>query len=316
MKRRSAFTLIELLVVIAIIAILIALLVPAVQKVREAAARTQCANNVKQLALGCFSYAEAMGGAFPPGGQFNWTTDNRGSWLVYVLPYIEQTALATAIGPDTQVNRVTTAVAANVLPTPLAILRCPSDEWDPGAPVSNYIGSVGPQCLGANCGGTPFDVYCNQPAWGYMTSPPHGNTTNPSAVRGMFNRYGAKITLKSVVDGTSNTILLGEGLPFQHLDIFGARNWAHMNGGAAHAGTIVPINYQTPYHDPGGNACTNAASNYKNWVLAWAFKSRHPQGVNMAFVDGSVHFIRQDIAVRTYNLLGCRDDGQEASYID
>src|SRR5437660_4392262 len=108
-RGRTGFTLIELLVVIAIIAILIALLVPAVQKVREAAARTQCINNLKNLALACVHYADTHKGALPPGGRTGWSGtagvpdstevpngapngdwgSDRGTWLGYTLPYME-----------------------------------------------------------------------------------------------------------------------------------------------------------------------------------------------------------------------------------
>jgi prepilin-type N-terminal cleavage/methylation domain-containing protein/prepilin-type processing-associated H-X9-DG protein len=311
---RRAFTLIELLVVIAIIAVLIGLLLPAVQKVRESANRMHCVNNLKQLALGCHMYQDVNKGVFPPGGLGHWASgDDRGSWLVYILSYIEQDNLAKAIGPLNINNSVGEAVKRHVLPTRVPLFRCPSDDWDFEAPVSNYVGSVGPQCLGANCGGTAFDIYCRPPAdwnWGYTQSPPHGNTTDPKEVRGMFNRYGAPIRLTSVRDGTSNTFLLGECLPYEHLDNFGSRNWALQNGGNSHCATTIPLNYKTDYHDPQGRPCAEAYHNFMNWILAWGFKLNHPGGANFAFVDGSVHFLNQGIDVRTYNLLGCRNDGQ------
>src|SRR6516165_6105307 len=115
---RRAFTLIELLVVIAIIAVLIGLLLPAVQKVRESANRMHCVNNLKQLALGCHMYQDVNKGVFPPGGLGHWASgDDRGSWLVYILSYIEQDNLAKAIGPLNINNSVGEAVKRHVLPT-------------------------------------------------------------------------------------------------------------------------------------------------------------------------------------------------------
>jgi prepilin-type processing-associated H-X9-DG protein len=305
--------LIEVLLVIAIIGVLVALLLPAVQKVREAGNRVRCANNLKQLALACLLY-QGDHGLFPPGGLRSWSAgDDRGSWLVYILPHIEQENLARQIGPPNSPNSVGIAVQRGILPVRLPLGRCPSDGYGREVAFCNYMGSVGPQCLGRNCGGSPFDVYCNPPAawgWGYTASPDHGNTTDPDGVRGVFNRYGAPIRLGDVRDGASNTILLGEGLPYEHLDHFFSNNWALQNGGAAHAATTVPINYKTDYHDPGGHGCANAAHNFENWDLAWGFKSNHVAGANFAFADGSVRFLSQSIDARTYNLFGCRNDGQ------
>src|SRR5437868_6870916 len=149
------FTLIELLVVIAIIAILIALLVPAVQKVREAAARAQCQNNLKQLALACIGYADVNQHKLPPGGwsgasipvNGNWG-DERGTWLVYTLPFMEQTPLYNKIQqaaggpPMTTANSLTLANNAGLFTTfVLPYGRCPSDDSRPGQPACNYMGS-------------------------------------------------------------------------------------------------------------------------------------------------------------------------------
>src|SRR5579859_5633278 len=171
---RRGFTLIELLVVIAIIAILIALLVPAVQKVREAAARTQCSNNLKQLALACISDADDHNKTLPPGGLFgtgaNWNwSNNQGSWLVYTLPYMEQgnmykNAVAAAGGSlETTFNSVGTAANAGVFNVVLPYGRCPSDDYQPNATVSNYVGNLGPQCAPGPCGVDPNLIYCNRP---------------------------------------------------------------------------------------------------------------------------------------------------------
>jgi len=134
LRRRRAFTLIELLVVIAIIAILIGLLVPAVQKVREAAARAQCLNNLKQLALACMTY-ESANKAYPrgnfPGNPSTTncfaTGDCGASWLFMVLPYMEQTGLYTQVRAA---GSLATAGARGVLPAVLPFSRCPSDGWE------------------------------------------------------------------------------------------------------------------------------------------------------------------------------------------
>jgi prepilin-type N-terminal cleavage/methylation domain-containing protein len=146
MSRRAGFTLIELLVVIAIIAILIALLVPAVQKVREAAARTQCANNLKQLAMGVHNYHDANK-QIPPNAKqiaYNWAVDSVAAgptiwtWIARILPYIEQEVLATTYNiPDGTMGAAQQGIKA-VIPT----LQCPVDQ-EPNNPDTNWINVPG-----------------------------------------------------------------------------------------------------------------------------------------------------------------------------
>jgi len=230
---RWAFTLIELLVVIAIIAILIGLLLPAVQKVREAAARMKCSNNLKQLALACHSYNDANQ-FLPPGAKYfnddysnQWNCHyDKGSWLVFTLPYMEQDNLFRKI-PNTGVflnnggkggappapgdDSVGVATASGALPMKLPYLRCPSDSWEPASgAVSNYSASIGPSCLN----GGPYDVYCNQPSWGITPTGPFGFGLGLG--QGAFSPHGYKISLMMITDGMSNTFLIGEYLPEQN----------------------------------------------------------------------------------------------------
>ena len=319
-KTNWGFTLIELLVVIAIISALIGLLLPAVQKVREAAARIQCANNLKQHALACHLYEETRT-VFPPGGMvlpngpgwgnLDWQS-NKGTWLVYTLPYMEQGNVYSEI-PNLDVphfDSIGAAENAGVLPFTYRMLRCPSDGAVPEWFTSNYVGSMGPECLDLKCDTAPFAQYCNEPTWGYTTSADDGTTDNPAWVRGMFARDGARITLASVTDGTSNTLLLGETLPSQNIHML-VYPWYSVYGTQI-ISTIIPINYPIDEKDFSwcGSQSAGSLHSMTNNNVAWGFKSRHPAGANFAFVDGSVHFIQQTIDHKTYQLLGCRNDGQ------
>ena len=325
---RRGFTLIELLVVLAIVAVLIGLLLPAVQKVRESANRMKCQNNLKQLALACLNY-EAAHGALPPGGDA--MTDRQGSLHVHILPYMEQENLYREIR---RFPTIRAAVAGGVLPRTFSYARCPSDGDQPDNPrYCNYRGSMGPQCNLGPCSYDPYQVWCNgtstQPTRplpvptlpGYTNSPNYGDTTDPSLVRGLFNRGGARIRIASVQDGLSNTIALGELLPHVNVSYrFGVDDggWANWDGGSNPASTIVPINYRIDPNDFGRPTFVNCDVNCPegtahclwNWALSWAFKSNHRGGANFALGDGSVRFVSQDINHATLQYLGCRHDGQ------
>ena len=253
------FTLIELLVVIAIIAVLVGLLLPAVQKVREAANRMKCQNNLKQIGLAMHNYHDTFQ-QFPPGGWLgdrygNDWSDDRGSWIVFTLPFMEQDNLYKSIpnlriDPDAhsagnglpdnrplaQIDPICQdwnanfanpadqcpGVVGGMLPVKLPYGRCPSDDWDIDNPqYVSYCASMGPQCAGGPCGYDPFEIYCDPSNnglgnWGYVASDWHGNTFDPSHVRGMFNRLGVKLNMASVTDGLSNTLMVGEVLVGSH----------------------------------------------------------------------------------------------------
>jgi prepilin-type N-terminal cleavage/methylation domain-containing protein/prepilin-type processing-associated H-X9-DG protein len=296
-----AFTLIELLVVIAIIAILMGLLLPAVQKVREAAARMKCANNLKQFGIACHMYNDTFN-KLPPGGKHSKYVNNdptqgagsiwgqdKGSWLVHTLPFMEQGNLYNAIlgenpddgsdsiwesdsrqtwfvGPSNGPNNT----AIRILPAKLPYGRCPSDNYQPDDPAfSSYNASLGPQCGIGPCSNSinPFQLYCNGqtvPGENGTTTPPplipptypgygpsenQGDTENAGLARGLFTRQGVVIRLADVTDGLSNTLMIGESLVEQNSDMRDQANWARSGGGNCTGTTIIPINWQSNDHD-------------------------------------------------------------------
>ncbi len=340
--RKSAFTLVELLVVIAIIGVLVALLLPAVQAAREAARRTQCANHVKQFALGVHNFegtyrhipkGNYVGGTFPHGGNV--------SWMFVTLGFMEQGPLYDkVVGSGSLAN----AVTQNILPAKFPVVRCPSDVFErTNARLSSYVGNTGPTCNNPPPGcPAPFQIHCNGQIGSGGTIPPGltppthpgygpsmswGDTGITSDTVGMFARGGALIRLSDATDGTSNTLLLGETLP-EHCEFMryngGKAGWAQDNF-IAQGQTIQPINWKidrmrtTPAAftscgcDANSNPSGDRARCIMNWAVTWGFKSNHPNGANFASADGSVRFITESITMRTYQYLGCRDDGQAAN---
>jgi prepilin-type N-terminal cleavage/methylation domain-containing protein/prepilin-type processing-associated H-X9-DG protein len=343
---RRAFTLVELLVVIAIIGILIALLLPAVQAAREAARRSQCLNSLKQLALGCLNY-ESTKKQFPRGNAPSgpWPDGGNTSWMFQALGFIEQGGVYEAV---VQAGSLANATTQAILPTRIPLSRCPSDSWElADGKLCNYIACTGPQCNNPSGGcNSPFQLYCNgqvgggnvppalsPPTYpGYGPSHTYGGTAVLNLVRGMFSRGGVVIRMNDVLDGTSNTLLLGETLPefceFQRYNAANSGGWAGGNS-IAQGQTIQPINWKidpVPVSAPPpaswGSSCSdcNATTNPSgdpnrclwNWSVTWGFKSNHPGGANFAFADGSARYINQSISHMTYQYLGCRHDGQAA----
>jgi prepilin-type N-terminal cleavage/methylation domain-containing protein/prepilin-type processing-associated H-X9-DG protein len=343
-RRGRAFSLLELLVAIAIIAILVGLLLAAVQRSRESANRLTCQNNLRQLGLACHAYHDANH-LLPPGGlnvpRENWTAD-KGSWLVYILPYIEQTALYNQITKlpewrEPGADAMQPAADDQLFLSKLPVGRCPSDSYEPENPfLTNYMGSIGPQCSMGGCGHDPFQKYCNgdlgtvaegrmvppepYPATlkpltfpGYQSSPNQGNSDLTALARGMFTRCGAKITFESATDGLSNTILIGEALPDQNSDMKTGGGWFRRLGGSNVGTTIIPINYQSATDDGYDHKCDHPETSLYNWNVSFGFKSRHSGGTNFIFADGSVHLLTPTIDHQAYQYLGCRNDGQAVS---
>ncbi|WP_439625609.1 DUF1559 family PulG-like putative transporter [Gemmata sp.] len=229
--RRAGFTLVELLVAIAIVAILIGLLLPAVQKVRGAAARAACANNLKQIALACHAY-EAANGFLPPGGMATFsaaagTTDmSKGSWvgcLAFVLPYVEQDALHKMIpvnwNPKTPVGAPwwSFPTAQQAAQVKVKVFRCPSGNLD-----AIEASSAGLLYAAVDDASVPGEYLWS--TYNFIDDPVRMKLTSYLAVSGVFGTCepstqgvlanGSAVALTAVAagDGASNTLLLGESL--------------------------------------------------------------------------------------------------------
>lgn len=320
-RKRGAFTLIELLVVIAIIAVLIALLLPAVQQAREAARRSQCKNNLKQYGLALHNYHDAYGkfangGGWAMGQQnWNWELENAPNigWQVKIFPFIDQSPLYSMLRMDRPFqDREILADGARAWTHGTPYSRCPSDTstdraWGEMATTS-YAGSLGSQhtvSIDSNC--NQWQQYAENLPSGWNAD--HGNTWRKDDLSGMFSRMMAGIlSIADVTDGTSNTIFVGE--------IMGDCNdhsggwWHHNAAGNAHASTVVPINTMNTCNFAKGAQITNTAcTSQQMWNWSWGFRSRHVGGAQFLFVDGSVHFLSENLNHKTYQYLGGRRDG-------
>jgi prepilin-type N-terminal cleavage/methylation domain-containing protein len=320
-RSRRGFTLIEVLVVISIMSILIAMLVPAVQKVREAAARAQCQNNLKQLALACHMYEQQF--QHFPFQRYTYQTGAQGSdeygyigntnpsvpypntgkdarhWsaLALLLPYIEQEAIFKKGNIP-----IATLAASGVVSAKIDTFLCPSDPAVGLGPMVQSGTSATGHTIYVDdllCGlGNYKGIMGSNWGWGTWTNTPKGTCCLPEypsssdpwvSGDGMFpgSGYRCRRKMRHIIDGTSNTFLFGEDTYTK-----GTR-WGNDWAGATGAGrvTAIPPNYKF-------NTTTD------DWPHSFGCRSNHTGGVQFAYVDATVRFLDNSIPLGLYRALG------------
>jgi prepilin-type N-terminal cleavage/methylation domain-containing protein len=348
-RQDRGFTLVELLVVIAIIGILVALLLPAIQAAREAARRTQCSNNLKNIGLALMNYHD-VNKRLPPASSLVWTVGEltvdptthkgvaSGTWVVKILPYIEEKVLYDKWDVTKTSNDVGNK---EVCGTPLPWLVCPSDgeklspdgvdppgmhndgAYNPRAfPVMAnwYPVSLGPTdmdgapfCNAYPYPGTPTNPnYCRQGANFGGGPAPANDPTSPEKQKpsfaGLFGRYPKGTKLTEITDGTSHCFMAGETIPFH------CRYICAYCPNFPFAGTNIPLNtfLKFPYTVGATGASVINDDNPEDggYSQACGYKSHHPGGAHMLMADASTHFVNESIDFEVYFLLGARASGK------
>ncbi len=317
-KLRHAFTLVELLVVIAIIGILIALLLPAVQSAREAARRTQCNNNLKQIALAVHTHESARR-RLPHNTQsevgWNWAAQGpqaSWSWLARSLAYIEQenvySNFAGGEQPDNEVREAAPVVGGftpnqrfnqniPVLRTVVQTFICPSDTAGLQRTRTDRHNLEGQDIAVTNYKGVSGSNWCWSTLW--VNNGPANVCNGLVDGNGLFFRrdYFFKLRLTDILDGTSNTFMVGEDIPELNTHC----SWPYANNSV---GTCsIPPNVKQP------NGQFYPAT---DWPNVYSFRSRHPGGLQFALADGSVRFVQTSIALPIYRAMATRKGGETA----
>lgn len=341
---RRGFTLIELLVVIAIIGVLIALLLPAVQAAREAARRSQCTNNLKQLALAVHNYSD-VNSVFPsqslrPGrasGDYGYDSGWGFGWPLALTPFVEQSVLFSAynyhVGATGPEN-------STVGYTQLSALICPSDGTrqrpsNPWATTSYHGNYGGPGVLGLQSG-TIVPVHYNIANKGPVdTASIRDGTSNtalfserliglPSRTGLTVSSVNAKRGLFNVESGMANTETFNQDDALAAVQACKALPGSTQAGHSANIGYIwvrgYPAhgtNFYNHYGAPNDHSCHNHAEESSQvWAARYGIASptsNHPGGVNVALADGSVKFIKDSIDLQTWWALGTRNGGEVLS---
>ena len=303
------FTLIELLVVIAIIAVLIALLLPAVQAAREAARRAQCTTHLKQIGLAMHQYHDVHA-VLPPGKKgCCW-----GTWLVYVLPHLEQQSLFNAWNscginapgvPDGYDLDLRYFGVANrtVTSTRLEVYVCPSDQTN--APITAAMNGIIYACTSQNYAvnfGNSTVIQTDFQDIRFDGAP----FVDIGSPEGDYNRPGRPtVGFSSILDGLSNTLLASEVVVGQGQDLRGFSWW----GDAATFETFLTPNSSFPDVIFSPYYCINQSPNPPCVTATtalpenFAARSRHTGGINAAMADGSIHFVKNSIDLRTWRAL-------------
>ncbi|MGQ0637437.1 MAG: DUF1559 family PulG-like putative transporter [Planctomycetaceae bacterium] len=310
--RRRGFTLIELLVVIAIIAVLIALLLPAVQQAREAARRTQCKNNLKQIGLAIHNYHDTHSiltpcafGAGYVGSFLSGIADPAWGWSVSMLPFMDQAPLYNQLnpGPTTLTQAMQSATLLPLLQNVLPVFRCPSDVGGPLNTNRPFLQVIPGTTITLSTSNYPGNA---------------GDAGNTGIFLDFVNTPLNAVRFRDVTDGLSNTLFVGERATITRTNGTQNPNWAALWAGFSSEGTTIISGNDA--NSVRGNTLyklqTGISQTFGSFPAA-TFSSVHVGGVHILLGDGSVRFLNENISwvpfgttpLGTMNRLGNRMDG-------